>query len=346
MSVNALLLALGVDAEMISQATRESTDAGAFTSVELSRARLGVSLDLPNPPIRRAGADLRFEAVRSASPDSVIGVVGDSLIVRVAVAQLVGEDMVGPLRVEARAGLVEESHRRAISLAWDLRLVDSPLIERAAFGHTADLGAALGVGAFGERLLIEAAVTNGEGPAEVEQDDRKNVTVTLSGVPFRALEHELRLSVHLQKGTRGAGGTRNDAVSGLFALVGNRLGLGVEYTRLSGHLDRGDREADALGVYVRGEVWDPWLGLFARFDRLDTDFEARGSVQKRLGGGVYGTLVDAPETGRFRLAAALQRDTGGAGAAPRPFADTTRVLLSAAFDWEGSSPLSGSDPAP
>jgi hypothetical protein len=318
--------ALHVDAEAIARAEHTETSTDAFDETELTRARLGVALDLPTT-FERAGLDLRLEAVRSAARDSVLGVAGDSLILRAAVAQAVFAADAGPVRLTARGGLVEDTHRRRISTAWDLRVVDAPLVERAQFGHTADLGGALEAAVFDGDLALEFAVTNGEGVAEAEQDTHKNLTLTLSGVPLRAWEHALVGSLQAVRGTRGAGGTRADALSGLVAIQGPIVGAGVEYTRLAGVLDRGEREADALGAWLRGDVWHPWLGLWARFDRLDTDYVARGSVQKRLGAGLYSTPIDAGEAGRLRLALGVQHDSAAAGSVPRPLPEVTRFLL-------------------
>jgi hypothetical protein len=329
MSTAGLILAaaaLHVDAEAIARADHTVAEADTFDEVELTRARLGVALDLPTT-FERAGLDLRLEAVRSAARDSVLGVAGDSLIVRVATAQAVFAADTGPLRLTARGGLVEDAHRRRIANAWDLRVVDAPLVERAQFGHTADLGGALEAAAFGGDLSLEVAATNGEGLAEAEQDSHKNLSLTLSGTPLRAWDHALVGSVQAVRGTRGAGGTRADALSGLVAVQGPIVGAGVEYTRLAGVLDRGEREADALGAWLRGDVWHPWLGLWARFDRLDTDYAARGSVQKRFGAGLYSTPIDAGDAGRLRLALGAQHDSAADGSVPRPLPEVTRFLF-------------------
>jgi hypothetical protein len=332
MSVLALFLAAGatsalhVDAEALARAEHTTTDAGDFDETELTRARLGVALDLPST-VERVGLDLRLEAVRSAARDSVLGVAGDSLILRMATAQAVFIADAGPVRLAARGGLVEDTHRRRIATAWDLRVADAPLVERAQFGHTADLGGAVEASVFDGDLALEFAVTNGEGLAEAEQDATKNLGVTLSGVPLRAWDHALVASAQTVRGTRGAGSTRADALSGLLAVQGPLVGAGVEYTRLAGTLDRGERDADALGAWLRGEVWHPYIGLWARYDRLDTDYTARGSVQKRFGGGVYSTPVDAGAAGRLRLALGAQHDSAAAGSVPRPLPEVTRFLL-------------------
>jgi hypothetical protein len=135
---------------------------------------LGVALDLPST-VERVGLDLRLEAVRSATRDSVLGVAGDSLILRVATAQAVFIADAGPVRLAARGGLVEDTHRRRIATAWDLRVADAPVVERAQFGHTADLGGAVEASVFDGDLALEFAVTNGEGLAEAEQDATKNL---------------------------------------------------------------------------------------------------------------------------------------------------------------------------
>ena len=108
---------------------------------------------------------------------------------------------------------------------------------------------------------------------------------------------------------------------------------GFEYAHALGYQARADVAAHALGAWTSGHVIAPWLGLVAKYDRVQADLAARGSVVQTVTAGVFSDLFPYLDRNRrrVRLYAVYQHDAYGDAAGPLPGVpqalDTHRLLL-------------------
>lgn len=109
------------------------------------------------------GVALRVEAVRSAGPMSLIGVDGNSLILRLAQAYGHAAVHVGPIDIGARFGQVPERWIEQLEKGYDTRGADPLGSDRVLMFDRADLGATLALSGWKGRFDVDASFTNGEG---------------------------------------------------------------------------------------------------------------------------------------------------------------------------------------
>jgi hypothetical protein len=307
-------------------------EAGDFNELRLDRAELGGCV------VHDSGAGLLLgvEAIRSAGPDSLIGVDGDSIVVRLEYAVGYYRAALGPGVLRVQAGLVPDAWVHTLERHYDLRSTAPLLSETARFYETSDLGVTLAYAVLDGRLSLEVAYGNGEGAAEVEQNTGKNLTVVLSGAPLvlEILGAPLTIGLHasLRDGSLGVAEVRNHRLAGAITAVHPRLRAGAELVHARGYRGRGDVEALGLGVWLAGTLVDPWLGVSTRLDLLEADLDASDAGVTTTTLGLYTDAVSqlAPSAPlRLRLHAAWQHTSRGAAAPPVPGAalDTDRLAL-------------------
>lgn len=307
-------------------------EAGDFHELRLDRAELGGCV------VHDSGAGLLVgvEAVRSAGPDSLIGIDGDSIIVRLEYAVGYYRLALGPGVLRVQAGLVPDAWVHTLERHYDLRGTSPLLSEGAELYETSDLGATLAYAVLDGRLSLEVAYGNGEGATEVEQNTGKNLTVVLSGAPLviELLGAPLTVGLHasLRDGSLGVAEIRNHRLAGAVTVVHPRLRAGAELVHARGYRGRGEIEALGLGVWLAGTLVDPWLGVSTRLDLLEADLDASDAGVTTTTLGLYTDAVSqlAPSAPlRLRLHAAWQHTSRGAAAPPVPGAalDTDRLAL-------------------
>jgi hypothetical protein len=269
------------------------------------------------------GLLINLEAVRSAGPDSLFGVAGDSLIIRAKHAFAFSQQDLGFGQLTLQMGLVPDPWTQSLEGQYDLRGAAPTLAERAGFFDTSDLGATAQLEALEGRLGLRLAYLNGEGRNQLEQNAGKNLTVVLSGTPL-LLELGGLLQVNLHAGYRdgslGAGRAKNHRIFAALTALHPRARGGVEWSEALGYRGRGEVQARLLGAWASGAVLDPYLGLYARYDRVWTDTAVSGAHQQRIEAGLYSdALAQAPASAlRLRLYVGYARETFGAAAGPLP----------------------------
>jgi hypothetical protein len=300
-----------------------------FNEFVVNRAELGLAAE---HTAGRAtfGGFFRAEAVRAANPESVVGVAGNSLVMRVKAAFGAGRYDLGVGALEARLGLVLDPWIELVEARYDLRGASPLLAERGDFFDTSDLGATVSFDAPWLRVVVGAQ--NGEGRNEVEQNEGKNLIVAARGrvVRLDGLEAEVDLHAGYRWGSLGVGEARAHRVVGGATFHAPAYGGGVEYVMASGYADRGDVDADGLGVWAHGAIVPEWLGLLARFDRLNANADADDATVMRILGGLYLDPVGHDPMGRLRLYALYVQDTYGddAGSVPGvPGASSAQTII-------------------
>ena len=322
-----------LEAQMFAGYRFEDTEAEDFNEFALTRAELGAWLRF-NPHL---GGELRVEAIRSAGPQSLIGVDGDSLVLRAKRAWAYARVKADPVIIDLRAGLIPDPWIDTLEMSYDLRGISPTAGELTTFFDTSDLGASAIVDLKQGLARLQVAATNGEGRNQAEQNTGKNTTAVLSVQPLRlTLGGEpaaLTLLAFYRDGSVGVGKARSNRVGGGVTFTSVYGWAGAEYMRADGVLGR-DQQGEALAAWFNAPVWANWVGLVGRFDQFSLNSEADDAARTIISGGIYSDLVypgRPPDPTRFRVYLIGQREDAGADAGPVPgapeIASATRVLL-------------------
>ena len=270
----------------------------------LDRAELGLHYLTPTG----LGAELRLEGVRTAEAGSYIGVAGNSLVMRVRRARGMYWSDLGPVRLRVELGLLRDPWLQALLPRFNLRASGALLAEQFGLFDANELGAVVGLSFLEGRLGLVLGASNGEGRAETELNDDKNLTVRLTFEEALGLldGSPLAIGVHgvARMGSEGPEPepARSDRLGGAVTVAHPDYGLGVMYLRAMGIEGRGDEDGEAFEVWADGKLAQ-WLGVGVRWSNFDRR-PAGGSVvgRRRLTAGVFSDLdVFLPGLSRTRL---------------------------------------------
>lgn len=256
-------------------------DVGATSRFDLDALELGLEA--------RWGDTFRLEAqldaTRSASPQSLFGIDGNSIVFTARRALGALTLPLGPGDLVISLGVIPDPVILAIE-NLDLRAIDDALADTGRFLPRSDLGASLRYDL--GRLALTFAVTHGEGARDVERDTRKDLIAVLEATPltFEALDETAELSVLVtgRTGSRGVGSVPHDHVGATLAVVHPRLILALEAHLAWGH---DGRPVEAMGLSALGALTlYPGLSLTARHDWLDLDLDLDKTSARMLDLGV------------------------------------------------------------
>jgi hypothetical protein len=267
-----------------------------------------------------------IEGVRATADGALFGVAGDSFVMRAREAYAEAHL---PFDVHARAGIVPTLTVPEIEGTWLVRSVSPVPLEASRMAFAADAGAQLKWNAPARFGWVAASVTNGEGYASRELDDRKNLEVAASIHPLASLKiPALTLFASATRGTLGVTSARNDRATGALLWKGVQLRAGLSYTAGYGLNGDGAMRPTLVEAFVSSEPL-PAVLLGFRANRFVID--SRGDSPT-----VDGLLASVG----YRLAAELEVhgvfDMGRANDAAKvaqPGADRTegRIVVRALF---------------
>lgn len=313
-------LALSMFGQVFGRFDARFVDGDDFAEFTLGRAELGTCATYAGI----GGFVVNIEAVRSAGPESLLGIDGDSLVLRAKHAFAFTRQDVGFGEIIAQFGMVPDPWTQTLEGRYDLRGVSPALAERAFFFDTSDLGATLEYRVLEGRLGLRIGYLNGEGRSQIEQNTGKNLTLVLSGRP---LEFDLGGPMHVglhfgyRDGSLGTGRAKNHRLFGALTVVHPRVKGGVEWSEAFGYLGRGDVDARLIGAWASGAILPPYLGAYARFDYLNQATGADAATARRLEAGLYSDVLDQanPDTPfRLRMYLGYVNEAFGDGAGPLP----------------------------
>ncbi len=225
-----------VDASRVLQATTSNR-------FDLPRAHLAVTGDLG--PAR---ARVVVEAVRSASEGALIGVAGDSWVVRLreAYASVRARDW-----LEVQLGVVPTLTVPSIEGTWRLRMSGPVPVEEARLLAPADLGVAARVRLPRGYGTVSVGVFNGDGYNQREFNRGKNLEVAAEIHPFPlGRGRPFALLASLVVGTSGV----TDAIAHRLTVgvlyQGMIVRAGTVFTYAWGVEDRPDRQAYVLEAFA------------------------------------------------------------------------------------------------
>ncbi len=217
---------------------------------------------------KEARGRIVLEATRSASEGSLVGVAGDSLVVRIREAY-VGYRAFG--LVDVAAGVVPTLTVPNLDGTWMLRPVAPSVLEANGLLAPADLGARARVELPSGYGFLAVAAYNGEGYTSRELNRGKNVegALEIHPLPGGALA-PLGVFASFTGGSSGTALSQaNRLVSGV-VWQGATVRAGAIVAHAWGVADLGAARALALTTFVRVEPI-PRLYVGARFDHVVRD---------------------------------------------------------------------------
>lgn len=281
------------------------------------------------------------EWVRSAEPGSLMGVAGNSYILRPReIALGVTERYAEDWQVTGTGGLLLRASTR-LHGGDPLAYIEGSPAQRFMGDDVADLGAEVSVGWAG---LVEAtvAVHNGEGSRDVERNGGKNLTAALALTPggtegFWGLVP--RLEGYREQGSLGVGEQEVTRTEGLLSVAHDVGELRVRYGVAEGSVARAAGSSSWLRTTVESAQIFLGLSVLALHEQYAPD-EAVSAQITRYGGGVRwqgeGGLLMPTATLWFEQLSSDEAAASvpGAGSAT----EGSRIRLALTLRDRGSSP--------
>jgi hypothetical protein len=281
---------LEVFAQFAHRITRAPTgDTSAFNQFDVPRVH--ASLD---GAWQNVHARILLEAVRSAGEGALIGVSGDSLVVRVreAFAAYRFFDL-----LEARAGVLPTMNVTELDGTWRMRPITASPLELSGLATAADLGAMLKSDLPQKYGWLGVAMYNGEGYTQRELNRGKTVegAAEIHPLPQGQL---LPFAVYASY-TAGSTGTevaRANRFMGALLWQGARLRAGIDFVYAWGVGADGTQRSLIADAFVRVEPIDRLLlGLRTSYWVRDISAEPTDAVTS-LSGAVGWRIADPLET--------------------------------------------------
>lgn len=284
-----------------------------FHAFEMSRAM--PSLRVTAGP---AAAAVTLEGVYSASEGALVGVAGDSFLIRVREARA---GFRYKTWVAVDAGIVPTFTVPLLDGAFGLRALGPVSGELTGFTAPADLGIVAKVSLPAGYGFIGAGAYNGEGYTNRELNRGKNVEVAALFHPMpRGVLAPLGIYGAYVNGSSGTGSARADRVTAALVWQSERVRGGAAFTYAMGVRDDGSREAASIDWSLRGEPIERFI------------LGARGLVYLRDVRASDDRIVSVTGLAGYRVAPPLEAFL----ALTRQLAEpATRSALPGSDFWEG-----------
>lgn len=290
----------------------------------LDRAELGSGFSWR--PARRlhAGAVVGIEAIRSAGPQSLTGIDGDSLVLRVLEAYGHGALRAGPFDLGVRAGVVPERWLEQVEKGYDTRGLEPIGSDGARLFERADVGATATASGWRGRVELDLELVNGEGRAQRELNRGKNTTaiVTVRPVLREHARGPIVVALHggFRDGSLGIASAADRRGAAAVTLASPWVYAGAEYVHALGVQGRSERRANVVSSWVSGRILPRWLGAAAKYDRMQQDLTRRGTAVHGISVALFSDVFEHVDRNRRRLRLYLgyRHERYGAAAAPLP----------------------------
>jgi len=192
-----------------------------------------------------------LEAVRSASEGALIGVAGDSLVLRVREAYAAYRAFD---RLEVQAGVIPTLTVPELDGTWMLRPVAASGLEANQLATPADLGAKVRLDIQDRYGFVAVAATNGEGYTSRELNRGKNLEAAVEIHPLpRGPLLPLGVFASYQAGSTGTVSARADRLTSGLVWQGVRVRGGAFFTYAWGVAQVGTQHAALGTAFVRVE---------------------------------------------------------------------------------------------
>ena len=280
---------LEIIAQYIYRNTTDPTGASTwFHDIELVRGHASI-----DGTYRFSRARMVLEAVRSESEGALVGVAGDSLVVRIREAWVgfhYPEHDTGGWGTEMRAGVVPTLTIPELEGTWDLRAVTPVPLESTGLLAPADLGGTATLKlprGFGH---VDVGLFDGEGYTNQELNRGKNLEMAATVHPFAYYKRAQPLAVFgsFVLGSSGTGLAQSNRATGGLLWQGQRVRAGTSFTYAWGYDDDGDQTGFLWDVFARVEPIDRLIfGARAFYWVRDTRPTSEDSIAYVVGSAGY-----------------------------------------------------------
>lgn len=241
-------------ARYLASVVREPNGTSWFHEVDVPRVHLAVdgSFDI-------ARARIVLEAVRSGGEGSLVGVAGDSLVLRLREA--FAEVAFWEKRITLRGGIVPMLSVPAFESAWRLRAVAATPIEEAGFAHPSDLGATATISLPGGYGWAGVSFSNGEGYTSRDLNRGKNLDAAIEFHPLASVTRLAPLAVFASytNGSSGTGSARANRTTGGVLWRADAVSAGASFTYAWGLDDDATRLGYLVDAFGRAEIAEHWI---------------------------------------------------------------------------------------
>lgn len=248
--------------EVFSRLKHSKTQSQHFSNFDLDRAELGIQ----SPETNMWGGELRLESIRSAGPNSLMGIDGDSLLLRIKRAWGYGQWQGKHWKVQSRFGLIPDPWHLIVMNSFPLRALGPSQGEREGLQDTSDLGASVQVTYRQQKLFM--SLTNGEGRRFQEQNQGKNL---LFGADFLIPLSwaSLKLSTAYRDGSKGTSSGREHRLYFASHLRANKVHLGTISAKAWGLRNRPTLEAFSAEFWLATWLVPKYLGFFLQGEWIE-----------------------------------------------------------------------------
>jgi len=311
-----------VEAYTFGRSTRRDGD--DLSEVRLDRGELGGRVKM-GP---HAAVELRGETIRSALDGGAQGIDGDSTVLRLKLAQVLGSYERTGLRVEGAFGFVPDPWIRGLEEDYTLKPLSRTGSERLLGWAPVDLAGLVRVGYGPVRATV--SVGNGEGQRFPERNRGKTTTALIDVVPIATDTVRLTATGVFRDGSVGVARIRERRVGGALGVVTPWGRAGVELVSAKGVGDRGEAEGLMIGGWADARVIDR---LYVGVRGQSLGFTDDGGRVSSGGGAIsYEPWREVSRDGerargRLRVWLAVERQTSSGGAMPLPGADAGNATL-------------------
>ena len=231
-----------------------------FNDFFLERGEIGIQTPYSDQDGWSWGGELRLESLRSAGQNSLIGIDGDSLVLRVKRGWAKGQWKRGDFKVSARLGLSHDPWHEVIMWAYPLRGVGPTLGEREGFQETSDLGGALHIHWKKHSLVL--SLQNGEGRRYSEQNKGKDFLAGINLNLYQSQTQQLYAHFAYRDGSRGPSSGQNHRAFTALWYQSQNLSLGLIGYSAWGINQRPSLEAQGLQTWVSYWLFPQKLNVF------------------------------------------------------------------------------------
>jgi len=286
------------------------------TELRLDRGELGARVGW----VQGAAAELRVEAIRSAADGGALGIDGDTTVIRVKRAQLLGSHELGPVTMDGAIGFVPDPWIAMLENGYSVKPLSRTGSERLLGWPTSDLAAQVRA-AYGP-VRVSASIGNGEGLAFPERNTGKTTTAVAEVVPVHTADVRVALAAMGRDGSLGPALVRDRRAGGAATVMTPYVRGGGEVVRAWGIGDVGAAQGWLMSGWAEAPIAARMFAA-ARGSTLGFDGGGRSSTF----GGAVGVNAAGPG---LRLWLAVDRVTTSGDAMPiagGDAGDATTVLV-------------------
>ena len=227
--------------------------------------------------------NLRVQSFRSATKNSLMGLDGNSFVLRLRHFILGYHFDIFKIPVTITSGLVPDLWTSRMIEAVGFSEITSPMTTKNGFTELSDVGFISRLGLVRDFLDLSIQVTNGEGMKEAELNEGKNISARLD---LHILKNEsesspaLSVSLFGREGSRGISSAKDHRFATMFDFSWQEFNSGLSFIYADGKNKRSNLKSNGLTAWIDyGFLKD--YGLFAKTEKVLDNIEEDESFREK-----------------------------------------------------------------